>query len=170
MKKLLLCASVMCGLVGFAGADSRNTPTGRAEALATADYGGVDITTISFSSANYLLAAGDIVIHGFHIASHTASTDFVIFRATISISSHPNAGAEADFNTNKEVFRVYLSTRVLEYGGAFVNSNTTDSISIDSKLGFDYWFKYPMRIKGGAAVKLNTSLIRLMTVFYTKFD
>ena len=125
---------------------------------------------MGFSSANVVLFAGGGSLCGIHVSSNEVSTDYLIFRASHSVSSTTDSGAAADFNTNKEVFRLYLSTMVQTHGGNFAIGNATVSISRDSVGSFTYWFPYPMRLRDGACVKLSSTRIPLMTVFYTKFD
>lgn len=171
MKRLLLCAAVMMAFATFAKADTRGVPQGSGNPLATADYGGVEITTISFSSANYLLfgQAGG-VFHGFHVSSRSISTDYLIVRATHTVTATPDAGAGADYLTTQEVFRVYMSTMVISNDGDFAVGNATISISPETVQGFTFWLKKPIRLKNGATVKFNNTRINLATIFYTKFD
>ena len=95
-KKLLLTAFVMltARMVLHGAGDYRETPRGNAQALATADYGGVDVATAAFSS-NFSTAAIDAqgVFYGVCWSSGALSAfDFVdVFDASNTVTANANS-------------------------------------------------------------------------------
>lgn len=174
MKKLFVLAALM--VLPLAKAHSRvlDIPQGPSQALAGADYGGVDIATVTYSSANVLLfgkAGGSI--SWIHFASAPAAgTDFAIIRATRPVNNDlltPGAVSGGpgpailtnDFSTNNEVFRLYVSSSL--------TNNYNGLSSFDPLRGFDYAPKTPMRLPAGATFKLNSVNWGTVTIGYTKF-
>jgi len=167
MKKLLLYTAMLMTVAAFAHADTVGTPQGKGNPLATADYGGVNVATISFSSANFLLfGSGGGSVSWFHVSSNTSSTDFLSFRSTGNVSPSPNNGLGADFVTTDEIARVYISTNALSPSSGFLGTGTTEDLAV----GYTYTFPSPMRSNRGLAVKANVHTIRMITIGYTKFD
>jgi hypothetical protein len=164
MKKLFLLAAVVVGMAGFASAEFRGIPTGPGSNLPTADYGGVDIATVSYSSANVRLFDNGGSIAWIHFSSAAAVTDFFIIRATSPVNSRQflsgtsisgGVGVVGDYNTNNEVFRLYASTGLV--GGTLAQ-------------GFTYTFPKPLRLPRGATFKSNVVTPGPITIGYTGFN
>lgn len=181
MKKFIVLAALL--VLPFAVAEARvlDIPQGHGSALAGADYGGVDIATVTYSSAGVLLFGnGGGSISWIHFTTVAAVTDFAIIRTTRPINtvtgvstdgpymSHVSGGPSVtqqagndrsgDYNTGGEMFRLFGATvSVGILPGAIVN-------------GFDYAPKTPMRINGPAIFKLNNVNWGPVTIGYTKFS
>ena len=89
MKKYLLTAAVMLAGLGIALAEQWETPTGPPQALATADYGGVEVSTSQFSaSITTAVSSGYGVFYGCDwstgpIVGYSNASDFIdVFDST----------------------------------------------------------------------------------------
>src|SRR3990167_925517 len=162
MKTFLIVAALMAGAIGIAEADTIIGPQGAGNPLATSDYGGVDVATISFSSANALLFPGAGSILGLAISSHSSNQDFIVFRATSSLEASAVSAsasfATADYRTTNEFFRVY-------YSSAQANSGDYNN---QYGLTFNYRFPAPIRVKAGATAKANVGTMQNILIFFTK--
>lgn len=173
MSKKLLFLAAFVALLGVAKlqADTLDTPQGSGNSLATADYGGVEYTTVTFSSANVQCFSGPGSIAWIHVTSANAAaflTDFItirdtdVFIATNSISA--GNGGFGDYSTNNEVFRVYVGTAI-GTGQGYANQWVSNGIT-----GFDYVFAKPIRVLRGAMVKCNALVFGPITVGKTAFS
>lgn len=184
MKKYLLaaCLALVAGPV-MAGSGIREIPTAPGNGLATADYGGVDISTIAFSSSNVLLwgpgspftdgtrfPGGSGSIAFIHVTSASASatlSDAIIIRSTgtfISTSAVSGGGisTNGDYSTGNEVYRIYVGTAIgtgQGYQNQWVSNGAT---------GFDYVFPKPIRLTNGAMVKTTSINFGPIVIGYTK--
>jgi hypothetical protein len=179
-KKLMFVAAFLLLGVSVVRAEYRQIPMGPANALATADYGGVSIATVAFSSANVILwgpgsplasvGGGRGSIAFVHVSSASASstlTDFIqirstgTFSSTTSVSGAGVAGS-GDYSTGEEVYRIYVGTAI-GTGGGYQNQWVSNGAT-----GFDYVFPKPIRLENGAMIKTNTINFGRITVGYTK--
>lgn len=167
MRKIILSAIValMTGAaIVNAGQRQVGLPQGPSGDLATYDYGGVSIATITFSSANCQLFQGEGVVYGFVATSNTALTDAISFRSSTGIlTGFQDAGrvGDGDYTTTNEVLRVHLSSYPSVIGNV---------VNFSGQLGMQYKFLAPARFKNGAAAKANVGTIGLITYFYHKFS
>jgi hypothetical protein len=171
MKKYIFAALALMLATPYAfSAQNHTVPTGNAGALATADYAGVSIATVSFSSANVLLSdGGPISIRGFIVSSTTLNTsqnDFIMFRGTASLQANAQSGGTAvtdDYTTHAELFRVYLATQNL------VAANTGQPL-----YGTTYMLPAPIRWFGGVCAKASfwnyNSIVILFERLYQATD
>lgn len=149
------------------GGQYQGVPSGPGGALATADYGGVDRSTVSFSSANVLCFSGVGSVVGFVLSSGTTVSDYVLFRDTGSLISGAISGrspgdAADDYLTGAEIVRVYVSTTA-SVSGSTVNYGS-------SQLGTTYYFPKPIRVYRGLTAKLNVATYNMLTVLWNKLD
>lgn len=171
MKKSFILAALLVLSASLAKADLRDIPKGGPQALASADYGGVDYSTVTFSSANVLLVGGIInkgnsgSISKVHVSSFPLggidSTYFII-RDTWNIIPGAVSGGQAassDYTTTNEVYRVYLTTAS---GTKWVGSGTG--------FGFDYVFDPPLRVRKGATFKWSANSVPGTTIQSTEFN
>lgn len=159
MKKFFLVAAVVLALGAYAKADTRGIPEGGDGALATADYGGVEYSTISFSSAGILMSDVQGSVVGFVWSSGTSINDFIIFRDTPSLIAGAVNGNSAsdDYLTTQEFARVFYSSQTAFGGVSSLNNTMT------------YSFPKPIRFKKGLVAKLNAATNAIVTVLYTRF-
>lgn len=167
MKKYLI-AAFMLFLVAEAKAETfHNVPAGPSQALATADYGGVNRSTIAFSSANVLCFTGVGSVVGFVVSSGATNVDFLVFRDTASLISGATnggspGGAADDYTTTNEFARVYLSSGA-GFSGTIVNVGSTHH-------GTHYLFPKPIRVYRGLAVKPIVATYNMVTILWNKLD
>lgn len=141
MKKLIAIIAVMFLMTAYAKADKRGVPTARGpDALATADYGGVNFDTLSFSTGTSFIGAGEHVVNAVFFSS--ATSGFVVFRDT-----------DTNNSTSTEAFRVYHDT----------SSNNNDGQS-----GTLVKLPYPVRFKNGVVWDVSTAVFNAVTVLFTK--
>ena len=155
MKKYILTALFVLSLsaVSFAGGESRSTPRGDPQALATADYGGVDYATAAFSSdfttATYLSTQTSIpsaqgVFYGVIFSSGRADAyDFVdVFDATCTLT------------------RVAAFVRLYNVAGATTTTSLANS-------GFSGPPK-PIRFRSGLIFKASVATYNMITGLFYK--
>lgn len=159
MKKYMLVAAILLAFSAYAKADTIGIPEGGDGALATADYGGVEYSTITFSSAGILCSNLPGSVVGFVWSSGTSINDFITFRDTASqIAGAVNGSAATDdYLTANEFARVFYSSQTA-FGGAASVSNT-----------MSYYFPKPIRFKRGLVAKMNQVTNAIVTVLYTRF-
>lgn len=175
MKKFLMASAFAFLAVGSVNADLRGTPKGSPQGLSSADYGGVSIATVTFSSSNVLLfgkAGGSISF--IHVATANAApllTDHIIVRSTYGTSTPLIAGkisggyaGNGDYSTGNELYRIYVGTSVGTSGG-YQNQWVSNGIT-----GFDYVFPSPIFIPAYGMVKLSGISFGPVTIGYTKFE
>ena len=137
MKKLLIAAVMSFGVsLAWAG-DVRNTPVGPNQALASADYGGVYISTLSFSSAAKLAFRGPGVFQGV-VMSTGATTDFVVLRDSNTANT-----------SSQEFLRVYN-----------IATTTTPGNVVYSP-------PFPIRVKNGLSFNYNQATLNILGILYT---
>ena len=166
MRKLIL-STIVALMTGVAlvnaGQRSVSLPQGPSGDVATYDYAGVSIATITFSSANCQLFIGDGVVYGFIASSNTSIDDYVSFRRSTGIlTGFTNAGQVAtsgDYTATEEIARVYLSTAASTQGDRLVIGNK----------GMSYKFPAPIRVKHGCAAKASVGTVGIITYLYHKF-
>lgn len=140
MRKYMIAAAVF-GMAVTGRAEMIGTPAGPAQALATADYGGVSISTNGlFNSAQNFVGSGRFRIYGV-IFSSGPGDSFVTFSDTGSIVGSP-----------KEVFRLYNS------------SNATSG----STTGTEQLLRYPVRFNDGFSWKADKAIHNSIQVLYWK--
>lgn len=170
MKKFFLvsAAIILFSLTkAIAGGPFYGIPEGPNQALATADYGGVDITTIAFSSANAVCFTGVGSVVGFILSSGTSVSDFVLFRSTDSLISgaigarNPGNAAD-DYLVTNEISRVYVATTA-SVSGSTVNYGS-------SQLGTTYMFPKPIRVYRGLTAKVSVATYNMLTILWNKLD
>lgn len=160
MKKFLLSFAFILMLGSLAHARMAGLPTNQyGQGIESSDYAGVDIATVSFSSSNVLLSAGDCSVIGFIASSNTSPTDYISIRSTGGVVGATDGGfGVADYDTSAEVVRVYLSSFTLgAVSPSYINQ------------GMSYKFPAPIRMKGGATGKTNVRNINFITFLYHKF-
>lgn len=128
MKKYLLATALMLtGLAGIILAEQREIPTGPPQALATADYGGVDVSTSQFSSyVTTAVSSGQGVFHGCSFSSgpivgYSGTADFIdVYDST----SAPNNTDQKNswrlmrlYNTGGVEFAASISTVAAGFSG-----------------------------------------------------
>lgn len=173
MSKKLLFLAAFVALLGVAKlqADTLDTPQGSGNSLATADYGGVEYSTITFSSANVQCFSGPGSIAWIHVTSANAAnslTDFIILRDTETlISTNPVSGTTGglgDYSTNNENFRIWVGTAI-GTGQGYSNQWVSNGLT-----GFDYVFAKPLRFVRGAMIKCSGMVFGPITVGKTVFS
>ncbi len=186
IKKVLLSAALVLGFAGLAAAASGPllVPTGPNQALPTSDYGGVDRTTMSFSSANTVCFLGQGSIVGFIVSSGSSINDFIMFSDSLPVALQTNgstipittgnggvyltSGAVSggqnqtdDYNTINEVFRYYLSTTAAVSG----------SVANFGQNNLGTYVKLPVAVRfyGSLLVKMSTNIYQRVVILWTKF-
>lgn len=146
MKKLLLFASI--GLMGaMLYADYRETPRGPSQALASADYGGVDVATASFTT-NY---------------STACSQCSGVFYA-VGFSSGPASSAHFT-----EVFDVDFASNAVIYGSGTAIARLYNKGESSSTISAGY-FSPPKPIRFWRGLQFRTSVAdyNLNSILYHK--
>lgn len=172
MKKYLLaaCLALVAGPAMAAGG-FREIPSGPAYGLATADFGGVSIASMTFSSSNVILwgpgtpldiagantGGGSGSIAFIHVTSANAAatlTDAIIIRSTGTFTSTTTVSGgtvgSGDYSTGNEVYRIFVGTAIgtgAGYQNQWVSNGST---------GFDYVFPKPIRLTNGAMIKTTS--------------
>lgn len=173
MSKKLLFLAAFVALLGVAKlqADTLDTPQGSGNSLATADYGGVEYTTVTFSTANVQAFSGPGSIAWIHVTSANAAaflTDFITIRDTdafISTNSiNAATGGTGDYSTNNEAFRIYVGTAI-GTGQGYSNQWVSNGLT-----GFDYVFSKPIRLVRGAMIKCSSMTFGPITIGKTVFS
>ena len=162
MKKFtfMFAALVLMFMAVKSYAGPIQVPVGPLGALATSEYGGVSIATVSRSSANVLIGGGEVSIVGFIISSMTLSItpeDYVLFRSTTSLDVGAESGgtsAADDYTTDAEIIRVYVSSQ---------NTSANDHGFGQPMRGMTYKFPAPWRWSGVAA---KTSFVNYNSMIY----
>ena len=167
MNKVLLIAAVMLSAIGYSHADSLDVPQGKGNPLATADFSGVERSTVAYTTGSVLCFTGPGSVVGFIWSSTASETTNLVFRDTTTLRSGSSSGggpgvAADDYNTDRQFAQVYLSTVTL---------------SVDPNLGFiwlaktggSYLFPKPIRVYSGLAVKPNERL-PMITILWTRFS
>lgn len=148
MKKLMFVSALFVALsMSIAEADPlRKTPRGESEALATADYGGVDISTSRFSASHATVTlTGRGVVYGAFFSSGAATDfDFVdVYDATATIVS-------ANFHIAR-----------------FYNVENTTSATTSTALGFSGPPR-PIRFNRGLIWKPSVATYNVITLHFYK--
>jgi len=87
MLKPLFIAALLLGSVAFVQSEMVNSPTGPSQALATADYGGVDYSTSAFHTSHTTVTAKRSLVYGAVFSSGTV-TDYVeVWDATSTVNT-----------------------------------------------------------------------------------
>jgi hypothetical protein len=155
MKRLIMAFLFFIGLgVGLSQADFiGGVPQGPAGALATADYGGVEISTVSFSSATQTIAIAStgvyIVVHGVNFSSGNV-TDFIVLRDSAGLSDVGNANSTQE---SLRLFNVYASTQGIGATGTSAGP---------------VWLQYPAIFKKGVLWNVSSTAYNVVTLFYHK--
>lgn len=161
MKKFYI-AAVICTLMAVAriNADTRQGPLGTDGAhLDTWDYGGVDYSTVSVSSANVLAFSGSGIVVGYAASSNTNSTDFLTFFDSGTLSRPELASGNSDYvNPGSEFLRVYLPTQTI-VSPANASFTTGNIVKLPA----------PIRVIKGLVFKSSVATINTITVLYHKF-
>ena len=163
MKKYLLTALFMLSLAGFASASGqqRASPRGEQNALATADYGGIDYATSAFSAAMTTACntSGDGnvgwcqgVFYGLWFTSGSVTAmDFVdVFDSTFTPST---LGLQ-----NVQVARLY---------NIFGATNTLVAANQNTASGFS-GVPRPIRFNQGLMIKASVATYNIITILYYK--
>ena len=147
MRNFILTAAVMVfSMAVIAKADVFTTPKGVQDALATADYGGVDIsTTLLFNGGTAFVGAGGHTLYGVIFSSGSVD-DFVTFHDT---------GSLVNGILPTEKFRLYNV------------GNPTSSVGSNIGNGF-VGTKWPTRFLDGLAWHPNVATYNSITVLYIK--
>ena len=159
MKKCILVAAVMCLMFGKAEAgDKRNTPYGPSQALASADYGGVDVSTLSLSASLKLAFIGEGVFHGVNMTTPTALNEYVdVFdSSSTTVGLDGGIGDYPQSSTFIPIARIYNSTQAVTSPGTVYPGNVIG-------------LKYPLRVKNGLVFKYQVNTLYLLSVLYTKY-
>lgn len=162
LMKLFAFTLLALGL-GFGSAHAArigNVPTAQdGQPVATSDYLGVSFSTVQFSSANVLVADGDVALVGIMFTSATNVSDFLMLRSTGGLTpgatSAGNAGGD-DYTTTGEVYRIYMTSSTLSVAG------TAGII----QHGFKWSPPAPMRFRSGLAAKMNTHTLNSVVILY----
>lgn len=147
-KILFLLSFLILGIYGMSIAGQRRIPQGRTGDLHSADYGGVNYSTIAFSSSLTSLFVGE----GSFVGIICSSVPTAQAGETAYYSVHDTTSS---VNTN-EVLRVYFATAAPS-GAA-------------QQFGFISEPPKPVRVRYGLGVKLNIATLNLCTPLWTKFD
>lgn len=168
MRKFLL-ASVVMGLFAISfvtpvKAGTYNVPQGAGTPLPTADYGGVERSTISFSSANVVVftGAGSFagVIASSAPSSVTLDNAFIDCRDTSTLvagasnGGNPGVGTD-DYLTTDRFVRLYI--------GVSLSTGTGAPIANPVML------PKPIRVYNGLVCKASSALYNMITFLGTKF-
>ena len=122
------------------------------------DYAGVSASSVTLSSANALLFSGEGVVIGFIASSNTSLNDYIMFRATDSLTVGGVDGgntAASDYTTTDEFARINLSSSPV--GTTWARYGTT------------YMFPAPIRVVRGCAAKASVNTINTITYLWHKF-
>ena len=170
MKKLFI-ATVLVSLMAVVKAEAGSlldTPEAPGAAQASADYGGVAYSSVSFSSGNVLCFTGQGVISWINLSSVPVvnGVQFLIIRDTASLTSGapntPIAGNVSagltDYSTNDEIWRLNIAT-----------NSGVNWVSTPNEGGVYYRFDPPLRVKRGLAVKSSIANFQRMTVGWQNF-
>ena len=141
MKKVFLIAAILAvGVTAYLMAgETVNVPTSlNSNPLDSATYGGVDVATNVFTSAQVFVGSGAFVVDGVIFSSGPA-TDFVSFSDTSSSQGTP-----------QETFRIYLAS----------NSNS------GSTSGAIQCLPYPARFTTGLSFKVSDAGLNSVAILY----
>ena len=163
MKYKSLVAAIFLSLTMAMAAhsDTRSGPRGSdGAALQNWDYGGVDYSTVSFSSGSVIAFTGKGEIVGIIVSSGGGNLgDFVMFRDTPTIQSPLNSGGTEQLTTD-EVFRLYISS---------VNTTVGTGGGQSFKYGTVQALPAPIRFINGCVWKASANVYNMITVLYHKF-
>ena len=152
--KTIMVALVLGLWATMAQAETYSIPQGPIDQMRTSDYGGVQYSTISFSTQTFLIADNYGSLLGFVASSNTAKTDYISFYDTAAVLN------PRDEQPGTEFARVHLSTDT----GVGVSVITGSPI-----LGTSYKFPASIRTKRGLVVRASVANINLLTILHTKF-
>lgn len=170
MKKyFLFIAAFFCLMLTNAQADFRKIPEGPSGQLETSDYGGVDYSTISFSTSAVLCFTGEGVVHGAIISSNSVSTDKLLFFATGTL-----VGAKDTLSNSQAFMVVNLST---------TNLSDTNKIGYYDQETRFVKFPHPIRVRytgppttdtsqavAGLAVRCTSATIEKIVILWSKLN
>ena len=172
MKKLIVAAFLCLFGVAMAEAGYVEAMKGPATALPSADYGGVSIATISYSTGSLLVFKGGGTFNGFILSSWTtpSTTDFMMLSDTGGVIL---PGLTTTVSTDGARADAELSSMTLE--GAFqkimlTSATATGFAGQPVQAGMSYTPPFPLRVKNGLKVRFSTKLIEYITVLYNKFE
>lgn len=152
--KTIMVALVLGLWVTMAKAETYSIPQGPMDQLQTSDYGGVQYSTISFSTQTFLIDNNYGSLLGFVASSNTAKTDYISFYDTAAVLN------PRDEQIATEFARVYLSTDTA-VGSAYLSGSPV--------LGTSYKFPAAIRTKRGLVARASVANINLITILSTKF-
>ena len=167
MKSKLLVAAFALSLMAVVAvhADTREGPHGSdGKHLDSWDYGGVDYSTVTFSSAAVMLFPEDGVVVGFIASSPTVTglNDYISFWDTDTLRQGFQNGTSDYINVpSKEAFRLYMSS---------VNTTIGTGGGQTFKYGTVTMLPAPIRFVKGCAYSVSTNAYNLVTVLYHKFS
>ena len=157
-SKSFLIAGALCLMTALVWAGSaRKTPYGPNQALASADYGGVDVSTLSLSASLTLAFRGAGVFQGVVFTTPTLLNEYVdIFDSSATTAGLSSAiGSYPQSDTILPIMRIY-------------NSTTTASLGQTPFPGQIVPLKYPLRVENGLVYKYQFNTLHLLSVLYTK--
>lgn len=173
MKKSFIVAALIVGLFVInshaSGSGLLNVPTGPGSQLPTADYGGVERSTVSFSSANVLCFVGGGSFAGAVVSSPSLGVaqqeNYIECRDTGSLiagaQSGLNPGVPGDDYLRSDTFvRIYVGTGTMTGQGlGFANAQFGTVVTLPK----------PIRVFAGLACKASQATFNVITFLYTKF-
>jgi len=168
IKRLFLITALLISVTSLLHAGTRGIPTGKGDQLASADYGGVDVSTTSllfFSSANVLIFSGEGVFQGVYIDSFTTSEvgTKLMVRDTENVVNAVNSYETTD---DKWIITLGTATSTNLYNPEFVLENGAGA-------GYqNYLWKpsFPLKVNRGLVFKCSVGTIKRIRVLFTKFE
>lgn len=164
MKKLVLVAAVMlCGWT-LAKAEMRDVPRGPSQALATADYGGVNYSTITFP-----FSAAGINFSTVAIPTITGTTVRGVFVGLMFSSGSAGAYDFADVFDSTSADQCTSANTMIRLYNTNGSSTTWTSNVAGAASGFSGPPK-PIRFRKGLMVRLSNAAYNLVTVLFSLDD
>jgi len=166
MKKYLLTIAALFGLsvISFAAQyryEEVNAPAAnQANAMMTADYGGVDYSTLCFSAGGIQLSTGsEYLVHGVNFSSSSVvGNDYVgVYDST------------GDFGSSSIDWAKSQSPTLLVYASSATSTTSSTYFLANNGInGTQVWLKYPLILRKGLAWWVSSTRLNCVTLFYTK--
>ena len=170
MKKLVLLAAIVAGMAGFARAEVRAVPTGPGSNLPSADYGGVDVATVTLSSANAVLFTNGGSIAWVWVTSASAVTDGFTIRSSAPVNLSGGAANRLFLRPSSVSGGVQGNVLVGDYKADNVIATVfASTMSGTLAQGFFWTPPTPIRLPRGGLIKSNNTNLGPIMIGYPGF-